>query len=45
MLKYVKVIGSRHIAKAKHVFEGEIAEILRDCNDEEVRTPPIWLRL
>lgn len=26
-----------HIVKAKHVFEGEIAEILQDCDDEEMR--------
>ena len=26
-----------HIHKAKHVFEGEIAEIIKDCTDEEAR--------
>ena len=26
-----------HLRKAKHVFEGEIAEILKDCSEEEVR--------
>jgi transcriptional regulator with XRE-family HTH domain len=26
-----------HIEKAKHVFEGELAEAIKDCNDEETR--------
>ena len=26
-----------HIAKAKHVYEGEITEILKDCNEDEAR--------
>jgi transcriptional regulator with XRE-family HTH domain len=26
-----------HINKAKHIFEGEIAEIIKDCSDEETR--------
>jgi len=26
-----------HIAKAKHMFEGEIAAILKDCNEDEAR--------
>ena len=26
-----------HINKTKHIFEGELAEIIRDCTDEEAR--------
>ena len=26
-----------HIQKAKHIFEGEIADVLKDCTDEEAR--------
>jgi transcriptional regulator with XRE-family HTH domain len=26
-----------HIQKAKHIFEGELAEILKDCTDNEAR--------
>jgi len=26
-----------HMSKAKHVLEGEMAEIVKDCNDEESR--------
>ena len=26
-----------HIIKAKHVFEGELAEIVKDCTDAETR--------
>ena len=26
-----------HIGKAKHIFDGEIAEIIDDCSDEEAR--------
>jgi len=26
-----------HIHKAKHIFEGELAEIIKDCTDEEAR--------
>jgi len=26
-----------HIDKAKHIFEGEIADIINDCTDEETR--------
>ena len=26
-----------HIKKAKHIFEGELAEIINDCSDEEAR--------
>jgi len=26
-----------HIHKTKHIFEGEIAEIIKDCTDEEAR--------
>jgi len=26
-----------HIQKAKHLFEGELAEIVKDCSDEEAR--------
>jgi len=26
-----------HIHKAKHVFEGELAEVLQDCTDDEAR--------
>ena len=26
-----------HIHKAKHIFEGEIADIIQDCTDEEAR--------
>jgi transcriptional regulator with XRE-family HTH domain len=26
-----------HINKAKHIFEGELADVLQDCSDEETR--------
>ena len=26
-----------HIHKAKHIFEGELSEIIKDCSDEESR--------
>ena len=26
-----------HVNKAKHVFEGELAEIINDCTDDEAR--------
>jgi transcriptional regulator with XRE-family HTH domain len=26
-----------HISKAKHIFEGELAEVIKDCNDDETR--------
>ena len=26
-----------HISKAKHIFEGELAEIIMDCSDDEAR--------
>ena len=26
-----------HVSKAKHIFEGEIADIIKDCSDDETR--------
>jgi transcriptional regulator with XRE-family HTH domain len=26
-----------HIQKAKHIFEGELSDIIKDCTDEEAR--------
>jgi len=26
-----------HIQKAKHIFEGDLAELIKDCTDEEAR--------
>lgn len=26
-----------HMDKAKHILEGELADVLKDCNDEETR--------